>query len=103
MLQVTDQRTLRKLLRRIDELAVVKNILIDVAEGMPTDSSATITILLTDNRKVKENQHMTALLQEIQEYLAVGNKEAASKTAKRVLEAEPAKDGGKPASSDGQR
>lgn len=101
MLQITDQRTLRKLSRRIDELLTVKTTLVDIANGMPTDYAATVVILdnLLLEKKVKENHHMTSLLQEIREYLGVGDKEAASKTAKRVLEVPPAVQTVKPANA----
>ncbi len=101
MLQVTDPRTLRKLARRVDEIPTVKDFLVRAVSGGPyadgepemylgpfkEEVSADVALARAAVvKKVKENAHLTALLQEIGEYLSVHNWEAAQKTAKRVIE-----------------
>ncbi len=100
MMQVTDVRTLRKLLKRVDEIPEVKNVLTAICNNGPSPSNSKFyigdVIPLLSLKKVRENQHMTAILQEIQEYLSVGNLDAAKSAAKRVLDVPQAVQIGKP-------
>lgn len=88
--QITDQRTLRKLLRRVEEIPDVKSWLEAVRNPTEMVRVERATELL-ELKKVKENQHMTALLSEIKDYLLVENMDAARAVSTRVLEAEPVK------------
>ncbi len=64
-LQITDPKTLRKLLKRVEEMPDVKSSLELLAEhgAIP----ATELEKLLEAKKVKENQNLTALLKEILE------------------------------------
>lgn len=87
--QITDQRTLRKLLRRVEEIPTVNRFLVAVAGNEPLADGDLDNLL--GEKKVKENQHMTAMLTEIKTYLEANDRGAAEKAARRVLEAEPIK------------
>src|SRR5437899_2518167 len=90
--QVTDTKQLRKLLQKIREIPQVEEIIERVAMGSdalvrPIPDPIVLAIdEVLQVKKVKENQHMVAILKEIDAYLAPGNIEAAQKVAKRVLE-----------------
>lgn len=89
MQQITDTKTLRKLLRRVEEIPEVKLYLEGFVDSEKAKLSKSSFEDLLGMKKVKENQHMTALLTEIFEYVKVSNFDAAKSAAKRVLEAEP--------------
>jgi soluble cytochrome b562 len=83
-LQVVSPKSLRKLKARIEEIPEVKAFVETAKEGLPTGNLQE----LLSQKKVKENQDMTALLMEIDSYLTVGNFDAAKAAAKRVLDVE---------------
>ena len=95
MLQITNARTLRKLAKRIEEIAEVKSFLLAMnpeVHNNKTDMKIglrTIEEQLLIMKKVKENAQITALLQEIRANLAAGNFDGAKAVANRVLEARP--------------
>lgn len=97
-LQIVDPKSLRKLLKRVEELPTVKSFLEDVRNSPEAVDYRRLTAFfntaLTGEaalvaKKVKENQNLTALLQEIGSLVDARDFEGAVKVAKRVLEAEP--------------
>ena len=92
MQQVTDPGSLRKLQRRLEEpkLAQVKGYMDALLEQSNIISDMVYdTESLLKLPKVKENAHMTAVLQEIAEYLSNGNLDAAKKVVERIYAAKP--------------
>ncbi len=92
--QLTEPKQLRKLLQRLEEVPEAKAVLTELVTNSRADTFLIEEALAL--KKVKENAHMTSILREIEEYMKVGNIEAAIKTAKRVLEVPKPVTSGKP-------